>query len=97
MAKFTLGRLCCTAGVAAIMNEDEAFSVHVWSALGRYIEGDWGDMSAGDRAMNDEAISTPDGGRVFAAYAHNDNPEWKIWIITEADRSYTTVLFPDEY
>jgi hypothetical protein len=97
MAKFQLGRLYCTAGVAALENENPAFRSHIWRALARYIEGDWGEMSAADKASNNAAISTPDGERVFAAYKNKDHPDWKIWIITEADRSATTVLFPDEY
>jgi hypothetical protein len=97
MAKFILGKLCCTSDVSALINENPGFKAHVWGALGRYVKGDWGDMDAGDKACNDAAISLPDGGRIFAAYKEKDHPEWRIWIITEADRSYTTVLFPDEY
>ncbi len=54
-------------------------------------------MTDRDKQSNDFAIAHPDGGRVFAAYKHPQHEDWKIWIITEADRSATTVLFPAEY
>ena len=55
--------------------------------------GDWGNLCAEDRAENNQGLVR--GGRLFSAYGHNSLP--KIWIITEWDRSVTTILFPDEY
>lgn len=52
-------------------------------------------MPEEDKAMNDQAVS--EGGRIFGAYRDAKHLDWRIWIITEADRSVTTVLFPDEY
>jgi hypothetical protein len=97
MARFQLGGIYLTRGVAELSKESPAFTAHIQQALARYSTGDWGDMCAEDKASNDKAIKCPDGGRVFAAYKHPDHEGWKIWIITEADRSATTVLFPDEY
>ena len=55
-------------------------------------------MTAADKTRNDGAVAAgEDGGRIFAAYEHPEQPEWKIWIITESDNSSTTILFPDEY
>ena len=97
-AKFPLGKLYSTCGVAELQRQEPGFVMHVWHSLERYKRGDWGDMTAADKARNDEAVSAgEDGGRIFAAYQHPDSPDWKIWIITESDRSCTTILFPDEY
>ena len=63
----------------------------------KYIQGDWGNLTAHDKALNEAALSDPDGGRIMGAYENKDHPDWRIWIITEADRSVTTVLFPNEY
>jgi hypothetical protein len=94
MAKFRTGGLYMTRGVSEKTAASAAFATFVHHSLSRYLAGDWGEMSAEDKRANDAAIADPDGGRVFAAYT---NDQWKIWIITEADRSVTTVLFPDEY
>jgi hypothetical protein len=96
MAQFLLGKLYSTEGVAAVQSENAAFADFVWRSLQRYLSCDWGEMSKDDLAMNDSAIG-PDEARILAAYEHPDNPDWKIWIITESDRSCTTILFPDEY
>ena len=97
-AKFPLGKLYSTCGVAELQRQEPGFVMHVWNALERYKRGDWGDMTAADKTRNDEAVAAgEDGGRIFAAYEHPDNSEWKIWIITESDNSSTTILFPDEY
>jgi hypothetical protein len=97
MARFQLGGIYFTRGVAELSKKNPAFTAHIQRALARYVTGDWGEMTASDKSSNDRAIADPDGGRVFAAYKHGEHAEWKIWIITEADRSATTVLFPDEY
>ena len=75
---------------------------HILHCLDRHMRLDWGEMDAEDKALNN--ISLVSGDRIFSAYdipkdlqdayPLGDN---KIWIITEADRSATTILFPDEY
>ena len=90
--KFELGRLVCTRGVSDVMAEDIDFYHDVLSAIQQYIKCDWGITCKEDKQLNDEAINT--GDRILAAYMTEHG---KIWIITEADRSATTVLFPDEY
>ena len=97
---FELGQLVATAGVAEAMSSCEAFSRFVFGCLGRYCQGDWGELEEPDIEMNNEAVALDDG-RILASY---DMPAdipidyaEKIWIITEWDRSATTVLFPDEY
>jgi len=91
--KFPTGRLVTTAGVNDRAASDEAFAKFVRKSLQRHEEGDWGDLSAEDVVENEYALGKQ--LRLFSAYEHNGLP--KIWIITEADRSVTTVLFPDEY
>ncbi len=60
--------------------------------LARHQGGDWGDVGAEDRRLNGSALRN--GGRLFSAY---DTDAGRVWIITEADRSATTVLLPSEY
>ena len=98
MALFPLGKLYSTHGVAALQQQERDFADFVWRSLQRYLRGDWGDMTDGDKARNDEAVAAgEDGGRIFGSYEHPEHPDWKVWAITESDRSCTTILFPDEY
>ena len=94
MEHFELGQLVMTRGVADRIEESADFAKHVMRSLQRYTACDWGDLGRDDKAMNDMALG-PDGGRILAAYEHPEQP--KLWIITECDRSYSTILFPDEY
>jgi hypothetical protein len=61
--------------------------------LARHATGDWGDVGADDHAANDRALV--DGERLLSAYRLADGT--RIWIITEADRSVSTLLLPEEY
>lgn len=90
--KFELGQIVCTRDVSNLMAKDAEFKKDVMNALQKYMKGDWGITYEEDKQLNDEAINT--GDRILAAYMTEHG---KIWIITEADRSATTVLFPDEY
>ncbi len=75
----------------------EAFRVldpaDVKTALDRHHRGDWGDVCLEDKQANEEALQT--GARLLSAY--QDRNRRKFWIITEADRSVTTVLLPEDY
>jgi len=93
MAKFPMGKLVSTAGVNDLMADNTNFAKFVREGIGRHANGDWGDLDAEDRRVNDDALKH--GDRLFSAYEHQELR--KIWIITEWDRSVTTVLFPDEY
>lgn len=96
MARFSLGKLVMTRAIAAQIEESEGFAAYVWRCLGRYVRCDWGDKSEHDRQANESAVANNDG-RIFTSYEDDNHPDWHIWIITEADRSYTTVLFPSDY
>ncbi len=96
--KFPFGQLVVTRGVNDKLAEDGVFAKFVLDSLKRHSNGDWGDLCSEDKEQNDNALSVAqDEGpiRLFSAYDNGVLP--KIWIITEADRSVTTVLFPSEY
>jgi hypothetical protein len=61
--------------------------------LARHAAGDWGDLDQDDKAENEFALKN--GLRILSAYRVADGT--KIWVITEADRSATTILLPEEY
>lgn len=90
-----MGQLVATRGVADKMAESALFSEHVRQALHKYVQCDWGDTCEEDKQLNDEALIC--GDRILAVYKHATHEDWRIWIITEWDRSATTVLFPSEY
>ena len=93
MANFQMGRLMTTSGVADLAASDEAFAKFVSQSLERHALGDWGNLCEEDKRENE--LSLKQGFRLLSAYENDGLP--KIWIITETDRSVTTVLFPDEY
>ena len=93
MGKFNMGRLVMTRGVNDKVADDAAFAKFVMTSISRHASGDWGDLGNEDKQQNDQALKGD--GRLFSAYESGELP--KIWIITEWDRSATTVLFPDEY
>lgn len=92
--KFELGNTVVTAAVDTAMKSNSAFDRFVKTCLGRYANADWGDTCAEDRKTNDKALIN--GERILAVYIYPKS-KIKIWIITESDRSATTVLFPSEY
>ncbi len=92
--KFNLGRLVWTRGVNDEIADNGEFAKFVLDSTSRHARGDWGDMSREDKNENELAL-TRGNLRIFSAYENKGLP--KIWIITEADRSATTVLFPGEY
>lgn len=93
MAKFSLGQNAMTRGVADRVAIDANFAQFALQSLRRHASGDWGDLCDDDKKANEEALLV--GERLFSAYEKPPLP--KIWIITEADRSATTILFPEEY
>ena len=90
---FPLGQLVMTRGVNDMVANDEAFAKFITESLNRHVKGDWGELGDEDRAENE--LSLKEGFRILSAYESGELP--KIWIITEANRSATTILFPDEY
>lgn len=93
---FELGRVVSTPGALEACSRD-----YMLNCLNRHVRGDWGVMCASDQESNVEALS--EKLRIHSAYpidsalpckGHGNNC---LWIITEADRSVTTFLLPDEY
>jgi hypothetical protein len=91
--KFPMGILTMTRGVNNQVADNTAFAKFVWGSLKRHANGDWGNLSAEDIQENN--LSLRESFRILSAYEAEGLP--KIWIITEADRSSTTILFPEEY
>lgn len=90
--KFPTGRLVATRAIVEKAAEDVGFSAFLVLSYNRHIHCDWGDLDAEDKKANDDAITL--GNRILSVYKKDDTT---IWIITEADRSVTTVLFPEDY
>jgi hypothetical protein len=89
-ARFILGQVVATPGALEAMKESgESPAVF----LDRHVRGDWGEVCEDDRRLNDEALS--DGSRLLSLYTTGDGA--KLWVITAADRSSTTILLPSEY
>ena len=86
--RFSLGRILGTTNVLRTIWIDE-----IRNALYRHSKGDWGEVSPADWRNNDYAVHH--GERILSAYITKEGQ--KFWIITEADRSATTILLPDDY
>ena len=88
--KFPLGQLVATPGALQALQEAGQSPAFF---LDKHISGDWGEVCAEDKRLNDEALVS--GERLLSAYRTLRGV--KIWIITEADRSSTCCLLPSEY
>ena len=87
-SRFPLGDFYVTAAVDKMLDPAD-----ISQALARHSQGDWGDVGKDDRKENE--LSLAEGYRLFSVY--HDRHGVKFWIITERDRSATTVLLPDDY
>lgn len=87
-ARFPLGRVVITANAERELVHDD-----VAAALNRHAAGDWGECGTED--WNENELSLREGFRLFSVY--RDRLGLKFWIITEADRSVTTILLPSDY
>ena len=88
-APLPLGRVVATPGALKLLSE---MGKDPFGYIARHAAGDWGELCAFDRRQNEIALR--DGYRVLSSY---EVPAGRVWIITEADRSVTTVLLPEEY
>lgn len=89
-AKFPLGRIVATPGALDAL---QRAGQSPWRFLAYHQKGDWGELSEEDKKEND--FSVINGLRILSAYPLRTGV--KLWIITEADRSVTTLLLPHEY
>ena len=92
MSIFNLGRCVITQGIAIEISKNPLFAVTVKASFNKHRNGDWGDISDNDKRANDKALTTED--RIVSSY---ETGEGDILIITEWDRSATTIMFADEY
>jgi hypothetical protein len=97
--RFELGQLCQTPGAQAVL---QRYQVNPFLLIGRHLQGDWGDVCPEDARANEDALQ--EGARVLSAYVlpppvseGETLAPAKVWVITEADRSVTTILLPEEY
>ena len=88
-APLPLGRVVATPGALKLLSE---IGAHPFDYLARHASGDWGDLCVFDRRQNEIALR--DGYRVLSSYPVGREC---VWVITEADRSVTTILLPEEY
>ncbi len=84
-----LGRVVATPGALKLLSE---IGEDPFGYIARHAAGDWGELCAFDRRQNEIALR--DGYRVLSSY---EVPAGRVWIITESDRSVTTILLPEEY
>lgn len=89
-ARFRLGRIVATPGA---LHAFEQAGEDAGAYVKRHVQGDWGEVPAEDKRSNEHALEH--GERLMSAYTLGDGV--KIWIITEWDRSVTTLLLPEEY
>lgn len=87
-ARFRVGQIVITPGALSELSQDD-----VLGGLIRHMSGDWGELDEHDWKENEAALQY--GFRLFSRYCVRDGP--KFWIITEHDRSVTTILLPNEY
>ena len=87
---FPLGMVVATPGALSALEESQESPAKF---IGRHVSGDWGELDSADCAENERSLKC--GDRLMSAYRTSDGT--KLWIITEADRSSTCVLLPEEY
>lgn len=87
---FEPGKVVATPGALAAMQSNHSLSLDL---LTRHLSGDWGTVPKEDAESNRQALEI--GARIMSSYTLENGA--RIWIITEADRSSTTFLLPEEY
>lgn len=100
LPRFDLGELYATPGAQDTL---QRYQTNPFELVKRHVSGDWGDVCPEDAQANEDALKA--GSRLLSAYvlqppsgANDDNATpAKVWLITEADRSVTTILLPEEY
>jgi hypothetical protein len=88
--RFPLGRVVATPGALAALEKAEQLPAEF---LDRHVNGDWGEMPEADKQENE--LSVEQGFRILSAYTTSAGD--RVWILTEADRSATILMLPEEY
>jgi hypothetical protein len=89
MGHLPLGKVVATPGALKLLGKS---GEDLFGYLARHATGDWGELCAFDRRQNEIALR--DGYRVLSSY---ETMAGRVWVITEADRSVTTILLPEDY
>lgn len=89
--RFSRGQIVATP---AVLNAFADAGIHPAELLGRHAAGDWGEVSEAEALMNNQAQVA--GLRILSSYKLGKSG-YRVWIITEADRTATTILLPEEY
>ena len=89
---FPPGRLVATPGALALL---EQINKSPLEFLSRHLRGDWGDLCQEDKTENE--LSLKHGFRLMSSYQVTETETERLWVLTEADRSVTTLLLPAEY
>ena len=92
---FSQGRVVMTFSLQTRLTKaiPDSWEEEIKEMINRHMSGDWGDRDQFDQEQNDNALK--DGNPIFSAYHTSDGT--KVWVITEGDRSSTTVLLPEDY
>ena len=90
-ALLSLGRVVATPGALALLTSTATNPAEL---LERHVSGDWGEVPPEDARENGRSVRN--GWRILSSYPVGDAGE-KVWIITEADRSSTCILLPEDY
>ena len=90
MIRFPLGHVVATPGALSALEKAEQLPAEF---LDRHVNGDWGDVTDADKQENE--VSIEQGFRILSAYTTSAGD--RIWVLTEADRSATMILLPEEY
>ena len=90
--KFKVGKVYMTSGINHAIDEDENYHKELINCFEKYLIGNWGDLCEEDKQANEDALINNE--RILAAYLTSKG---KVYLITERDRSCTTILFASEY
>jgi hypothetical protein len=90
MIRFSLGRVVATPGALAALEKAEQLPAEF---LDRHVNGDWGEVPDADKQENERSVEQ--GFRILSAYTTSAGD--RVWILTEADRSATILMLPEEY
>ena len=90
MIRFPLGRVVATPGALRALEKAEQLPA---AFLDRHVNGDWGEVPDKDKQENE--VSVEQGFRILSAYITSAGV--RIWILTQADRSATIIMLPEEY
>ena len=90
IALFPLGQIVATPGALEVLDQ---YAINAMNLIKRHQSGDWGNVPPGDAEENLRSVEN--GWRILSSYVLSEDQN--LWIITEADRSVTTLLLPEEY